>query len=79
MSRSTWKNAIYFSKNIKKLIIWNRGTIISSKMLGKPCSVYTGKNFKRLYLTRDKIGYSFGDFCRTRKYTKKTVKLKNKV
>jgi ribosomal protein S19 len=78
MGRSKWKNLISFF-NIKKKYIWKRGLVISSFMLNNPHFVYIGKTFKRIYPTRDKIGYSFGDFCRTRKYTKKKItKVKKK-
>ena len=79
MSRSVWKG-LYIDKNIlKKNIkikknfykIWSRDSAIPSFLLGKTVLVHNGKQFNKVLITREKIGYKFGEFSSTRKYFKK--------
>ena len=60
--------------------VWSRSSQIPSFLLGKTISVYNGKEFKPVLVTREKIGFKFGDFSITRKYGNKlkNSKLKNK-
>jgi small subunit ribosomal protein S19 len=88
MSRSKWKGPfidISVLKLKKKLTtkskkVWSRSSQIPSFLLGKTISVYNGKEFKPVLITREKIGFKFGDFSITRKYGNKlkNSKLKNK-
>jgi len=88
MSRSKWKGPfidVSVLKLKKKLTIkskkvWSRSSQIPSFLLGKTISVYNGKEFKPVLITREKIGFKFGDFSITRKYGNKlkNSKLKNK-
>lgn len=88
MSRSKWKGPfvdVSVLKLKKKLTakskkVWSRSSQIPSSLLGKTISVYNGKEFKPVLVTREKIGFKFGDFSITRKYGNKlkNSKLKNK-
>lgn len=89
MSRSNWKGSfidyIYFSKKIQSkrlLFVYSRRSIIFTKLLSSHISVYNGKSFIKLYLTKNKIGYKIGEFVPTRKIRPKRInkiKKKNKL
>lgn len=74
MTRSAWKGKfIYnfllenkFIKRKKKLNIWTRNSTIPSKLLGKDVFVHNGKQFHRVHITREKVGFKFGQFSYTR-------------
>jgi small subunit ribosomal protein S19 len=76
MSRSSWKGpfldrfliSLFKKKTLPK--IWSRRSVISSQMLGKTVLVHNGKEFKRILITREKLGYKYGDFAFTRKAKK---------
>lgn len=81
MSRSKWKG-IYISKFlIKKATIpkkiWSRNATIPLKLLNKHVLIHNGKNFNRVFITIDKIGYKFGEFSYTRKDKKRIKKGKH--
>lgn len=79
MSRSNWKGPFLDKflvsqkkqKNLTK--IWSRRSVISSQMLGKTVLVHNGKDFKRILITREKLGFKYGEFAFTRQ-TKKLQK-----
>lgn len=83
MSRSIWKgpflDKFLLKHRVKKLpkIIWSRRSVIPFIYLNKQVSIYNGKIFKRIFITREKIGFKFGMFVFTRKYSK-SKKLKKK-
>ena len=68
MSRSVWKGYFISLKNTKrnKKNIWSRSNSIPSCLVGQKISVYNGKIFRKVKITRKKVGYKFGDFCFTR-------------
>lgn len=82
MRRAKWKgnfldNSIYKLKNIKPKLpheqptrpkIWSRRSVIPGYLINKNVSIYNGKEFKKVKITREKVGYKFGEFCTTRKY-----------
>ena len=85
MSRSKWKTPNFDFKFYKNLIfndsnikIWCRNNVIPESLLGKRILIHNGNSFKRVLIVREKIGFKFGDFCITRKYSKKVAKLKKK-
>ncbi len=47
--------------------IWSRSSTIPSFLLGATVWVHNGKEFKKVLITEDKIGYKFGEFSTTRK------------
>jgi ribosomal protein S19 len=72
MSRSKWKgmfcNLKLFKFPLKKnLKIWSRSSNIPFFLLGKIVFVHNGKDFRKIFITREKIGYKFGEFSFTRK------------
>lgn len=83
MSRSTWKGPFldrylfcYKKKNFLAKI-WSRRSVISSQMLGQTVLVHNGKEFKRIVITREKVGFKYGEFAFTRKTkTKKLIQKK---
>ena len=43
-----------------------------------PYTVHNGKVFKKLFIKRSRIGFKFGEFSLTKKFTKKQEKIKSK-
>lgn len=85
MSRSVWKGPFQEKNNFKlctkykkKLQIWSRASVISFAFIKRVAFIHTGRNFKKLFITRDHIGYKFGEFTATRAFQKKAEKRKNK-
>jgi ribosomal protein S19 len=73
MSRSKWKGPFIHSKLLKKknlsknlITIWSRSSTILSNFIGYRFIIYSGNIFKKCLITREKIGYKFGEFCTTR-------------
>lgn len=72
MGRSIWKNNYlnfsFFRKirNKKKIYIWSRTTTIPHNLIGFTVFVHNGKIFKKVKITREKIGFKFGMFVKTR-------------
>jgi small subunit ribosomal protein S19 len=85
MSRSNWKNLKIVQKkfcNSSNIIkIWGRGATITSIFIGKIVFIYNGKIFKKINITREKVGYKYGEFSGTRNYKnvqKKSIKILKK-
>lgn len=90
MSRSLWKGPFIHSKFLKKkflvaknMKIWARNSIVLSHFVGFSFLIHVGNTFRKFVVTREKIGYKFGEFCTTHcKYKHKDKlkhqKLKNK-
>jgi small subunit ribosomal protein S19 len=80
MSRSKWKGHfvdISFNKVIKKnLKVWSRRSTIPFIFIGTYALVHNGKEFRKVYITREKVGLKFGEFAFTRKYTSKYKNIK---
>lgn len=85
MSRSIWKGP-FINKSLLKfdpLInknkkIWERQSVIGSNLIGSNVFIYNGKDFKKLQITREKVGYKFGEFSFTRKKSQKKEKVQSK-
>jgi ribosomal protein S19 len=77
MSRSKWKanvfNANLIIKFSKKNIsfldknIYTRSSTIPSNMVGHNVYVHNGFQFKNILVTREKVGFKYGDLVHTRK------------
>ncbi len=91
MGRSCWKGPYVHFKFLRKKIlfntskkffipVWSRSSVILSSFVGFKFNIHSGKAFKRFFVTREKIGYKFGEFCTTRGkfYHKNKVKDKPK-
>ena len=75
MTRSKWKGpyieANIFKKNIKNKKVWTRSSTIPGSLMGETVLVHNGREFKRIIITRDKVGFKFGEFSFTRKFVPK--------
>jgi len=85
MSRSVWKGPFQEKKILKlqlkykkRLDIWSRGSVISFRFFRKLVFINTGNGYRKVYITRQHIGYKFGEFTNTRNFFKKTEKKKLK-
>lgn len=84
MSRSLWKGPFIHLKLLKKKTLlesstlWSRNSIILSNFIGYKFLIHTGNTFKKFFVTREKIGYKFGEFCTTRSkyFHKNKLKIK---
>jgi small subunit ribosomal protein S19 len=91
MSRSKWKSNFvntkilldskvsYKETSMKKL--WCRNEVIPGAMINKTLFVHNGRDFIKILISRDKVGYKLGEFAFTRKHSisKKLAKLKKKA
>lgn len=81
MSRSKWKgffnNINLINNKNSELKFWSRSSIIPEFLVGQDVSVYNGKVFKQINITREKVGYKLGEFAFTR-ILKERVKKKKK-
>jgi small subunit ribosomal protein S19 len=70
MTRSLWKGCFLESCFLKKsktnFNVWSRSSSIPFSLTGKTVLVHNGKEFKKLLITREKIGFKFGEFVFTR-------------
>lgn len=77
MSRSNWKgpflNKSFLKKNLKSRV-WSRCSTIPYYLIGVSVLVHSGKEFKKVFITREKVGFKFGEFAFTRKSKKKLKK-----
>jgi ribosomal protein S19 len=81
MTRSIWKNLFVdkcLLKEKKKNKVWSRRSSIPESLIGQKIFVYNGKEFKKIWITREKVGFKLGEFCFTRKQIPKTSKIKKK-
>ena len=91
MGRARWKgsfvekfalNKLNAKSNLNYINIWSRRSVIPSSFISKKVFVYTGNRFKPVFITREKVGFKFGEFCITRnsqtKKKEKNKKGKNK-
>jgi small subunit ribosomal protein S19 len=86
MNRSLWKgpffnSSVFKQKKSKITKIWCRSSVIPSSLIGETVFVHNGREFKRIFINREKIGFKFGEFSLTRKYQKKikAVKKSSKI
>jgi len=83
MSRSKWKghfvDTFFKEVNKKNLKIWSRRSSIPFYLIGTYVLIHNGKDFKKVYITREKVGFKFGEFAFTRKYTSKYKNIKSTV
>lgn len=87
MSRAKWKG-FYINSNYSNILsdesinqkyIWSRNSIITEDFLGKTVLIYNGKIFVSVKITREKLGYKFGEFSFSRKIKDRTLEhVKNK-
>lgn len=76
MSRSKWKGPVLqntLNKSLKTSLTISRHSTIPSFFLDKFINIYTGKELKKIFISKEKIGLKFGSFAYTR------GKVKNKI
>jgi len=83
MARSIWKGIFLEKCFIKKIAnkqkinhIWSRRTTIPAYLIGVTVLVHNGKFFRKLLVTREKVGFKFGVFIITR--TRPKIQIKSK-
>lgn len=81
MSRSKWKGPILnniLKNSSNKIITASRKSTIPALYLNKFINIYSGKELKKIYISKEKIGLKFGNFVYTRKGKLKTKVLRKK-
>lgn len=73
MSRSIWKGK-FVNTTVSFKKTQSRNDTISSSLIGRSVQVYNGNKFKTVFITRDKVGFHYGQFSFTRKNGKKKEK-----
>lgn len=82
MSRSKWKvpyvdiNEVKKAFFKKKKIIKSRSSTIPFLLLNKTVEVYNGRFYRKVLVTRNKVGFKFGEFALTRNASRKFINLK---
>jgi small subunit ribosomal protein S19 len=76
MSRSKWKGpfvdtSIFKTKKNQKKI-WSRSSTIPNFLVGETVFIHNGRELKRINITREKVGFKFGEFSFTRKFVAKS-------
>jgi ribosomal protein S19 len=76
MSRSKWKISFFeqslLKSNTKK--VRARSSVIPSCLINKSIFIYTGLDFKKIYVSREKVGFKAGEFALTRGRKSKKIK-----
>jgi len=52
---------------MKTYLIYKKNNYITEKDLNKKFLIYNGKDFQKLIVSKEMIGYKFGEFVSTRK------------
>jgi small subunit ribosomal protein S19 len=73
MSRNSKKSPFFkYSLNLKNnqkkwIKIFNKNLVIMPKDIDYTYNIYNGKDFIKIKISKDMIGYKFGEFINTRK------------
>ena len=78
MSRSIWKSNFIEPSVLLQDKVWTRRSVIPSFLVGKSVSVHYGNGFKKITITREKVGFKFGSFSYTRRSGNKKRMIKSK-
>ncbi len=86
MTRSIWKGKFIYNfllnkkfLNRNKKLVWTRNSAIPASLIGQPVYIHNGKTFIKSYISREKVGFKFGQFAYTKTFTKKENKIKAKA
>jgi len=52
---------------MKTFLVYKKNKVITSKHLNKKFLIYNGKDFQKLIVSKNMLGYKFGEFVMTRK------------
>lgn len=86
MTRSIWKGKFIYNFLLSKKFlkrkrknIWTRNSTIPACLIGKRVYIHNGKVFIKSLITRQKVGFKFGQFAYTRSLApKKDPRVKTK-
>lgn len=78
MSRSKWKGPFLNKLRTDKtkllsenpIKIWHRNVTVPYSLIGKSAFVHSGKEFIKIYISRERVGLKFGEFVYTKNYNK---------
>jgi ribosomal protein S19 len=76
MSRAKWKGPFL---DWQTLISSKKTSTVPKKFTDTVICVHNGQEFKRVVITRHKIGYKIGEFCFTRKFKSKRLPRSSKL
>ena len=74
MSRSIWKGPYINTNIINTKKIYSRNSVVTSNFINKRIFIYNGKNLIPVLITREKVGFKFGELSFTRKIVNKKIK-----
>jgi len=52
---------------MKTFLVYKKNKVITSMHLNKKFLIYNGKDFQKLIVSKNMLGYKFGEFVMTRK------------
>ena len=52
---------------MKTFLVYKKNKVIKSMHLNKKFLIYNGKDFQKLIVSKNMLGYKFGEFVMTRK------------
>ena len=76
MSRSIWKGPYINTNIVNTKKIYSRNSVVTSNFINKRIFIYNGKNLIPVLITREKVGFKFGELSFTRKTINKKIKKK---
>jgi small subunit ribosomal protein S19 len=75
MNRSKWKGPYIVPCVLKQekvnQKVWSRSCTIPNLLIGTIISVHNGREFKRIIISRRRVGFKFGEFSLTRNFRMK--------
>lgn len=85
MSRSKWKGPVIVKQlqtkikdKRKKIVIYDRSAVVTNSLIGKSVFIHSGRDLIKTFISRDKVGFKFGEFVYTKRYTRKPPKQQQK-
>lgn len=81
VSNSVLKNILLKKLNIRKkeIKIYSRSSCITPALISMLCNVYNGAIYTKLVISKNQLGFKFGEFSFTRKAYFFPVKDKKKI
>lgn len=83
MGRAKWKGPFVdlYTLTKKKIYpnLWLRSSVIPKQITNTIVCVHNGREFKRVIITKEKVGFKLGEFSFTRKLRFKKALKKSKI
>ena len=83
MSRSKWKGPFVdlYTLTKKKIYpnLWLRSSVIPKEITNTIVCIHNGREFRRVVITKEKVGFKLGEFSFTRKLRLKKILKKSKL